>query len=354
MKNISQIYNSLGLSGIIFLITLVLVVGGIGDALLERFVFPRLQFFDNKAPIIINRREEVQINDGLNNAEIINRVKNSAATVYLGSGEFGTRGFRAVSVFSGAIVASDGIIAVSSANLKSSIPITVILADGRDFPAAVMATDSLTGLAFLKIAAEGLPVLNQGSSSDLRAGEKVLSVWAEESPLEPLAEPLTVMTAPGLASSFTTLYNTDRIDRLLSTTGSARQPGAVVVNRDSALVGFVTGIGKDTVILRAENFSLAVSKLLEDKKISWVDPKLTFLALSEVQTKILGFSKRAGVQIRGDAGVLQDGDFIYGLDDFELTSPSQFQDRLLSKRPGDTLKLKLIRAGQEMEVEIKL
>ena len=346
-------FQQLGAHGILLAIIFVLIVGGIGDALLERFVFPHLKFFDNKAPIVINRREEVQINDGLNNAEIINRVKNSLPAVYLHTGGFGTARFRPVSVFSGVIAASDGIIAVPAASLRTSLEITVVLADGRNFAASILAADNLTGLAFLKISAEGLPVVNQGVSADLKTGEKILAIWNRESPLDAAAEPLTVTAVTGPASGFANIYNTAHIDGFLSVSG-AKTPGAVVVNRNSTLVGFITQIGRDTVVLRAEHFSLAVAKLLADQKISWVDPKFSYLALGEVQTKILGLSKRTGVLFSGDRGLLKDGDFIYAVDGFELTNPREFQERVLAKKPGDKLKLKLIRADQEIEVEIVL
>ena len=79
---------------------------------------------------------------------------------------------------SGWILREDGIIVTNNHVVAGSINITVILDDGRIFPAAVntVATDWLTDLAVFKIDAENLPAATVGDSSKLRIGDWVVAI----------------------------------------------------------------------------------------------------------------------------------------------------------------------------------
>jgi len=77
---------------------------------------------------------------------------------------------------SGWIIDEDGYIVTNNHVIEGAESITVTLADGRTFPAAIVGTDALADLAVLKVNARNLVKANRGDSSKVRVGEWVLAV----------------------------------------------------------------------------------------------------------------------------------------------------------------------------------
>ena len=77
----------------------------------------------------------------------------------------------------GFILTSDGMI-VTNKHVVSDDNATyhVFTNDGKDFEAKVVARDSLNDLAVIKIEATGLPVVELGSSDDLKVGQWVIAI----------------------------------------------------------------------------------------------------------------------------------------------------------------------------------
>src|SRR3990167_4315185 len=77
---------------------------------------------------------------------------------------------------SGFIIRSDGFIVTNFHVVKDATQISVMLNDGREFPATIKGTDPRTDLAVLKIDEKDLPFLNFGDSDDLEVGEWVVAI----------------------------------------------------------------------------------------------------------------------------------------------------------------------------------
>ena len=88
------------------------------------------------------------------------------------------------SIGAGTIWHEDGLIVtnahvVAERNRRGEIQmrrLSVVLPDGRDFPAKVLAMDVENDLAALAIDADNLPVIQAGDSQQLRAGQYVMAV----------------------------------------------------------------------------------------------------------------------------------------------------------------------------------
>ena len=91
---------------------------------------------------------------------------------------FPDQGRSATSLGSGVIVSPDGLIVTNDHVIKQAESVTVILPDGREFPAAVALTDERTDLAVLRIDSKGerLPFVEFRDSDDLEVGDLVLAV----------------------------------------------------------------------------------------------------------------------------------------------------------------------------------
>ena len=77
---------------------------------------------------------------------------------------------------SGWIIDEDGIIVTNNHVVEGAESVTVILDDGRTFPAETIRTDRLTDLAVIKIEARHLPSAEVGDSSKLRVGDWLVTI----------------------------------------------------------------------------------------------------------------------------------------------------------------------------------
>lgn len=75
----------------------------------------------------------------------------------------------------GILWSADGLVLTNSHVLGRQEP-KVLLADERQFPADIVATDEEVDLALLRIDAQGLPAASIGDSTQLRVGELVLTL----------------------------------------------------------------------------------------------------------------------------------------------------------------------------------
>lgn len=365
MKTDSSKHRAPGRIKKIFLWTLfVFVVGGIGGFVGQRWVFPRIStwpvlrdfdLFLPQAPIVITKREEIRINEGINHFEVAQRIKNSLVVVYLHEGEFGSPKFKLTAATTGVVFSSDGLIIIPSANLRTGLALTAVLAN-KNYKASVLATDPVHGIAFLKIQAIDLTVAKQGFARDTQIGEKLIVASAAETSENAIIGSTSVSANSFPQSGITKLYTLAEpnaylyLDILLT----LENLGAVVVNKDAAVVGFVAQIDGNLAVVRSEDFELSAENYLSDKTIAWPGLKIGYQIFGEAQSKLFGYSQKNGILIKTAVNPLRENDFVFAVDGEDLAPADGFQDKIFEKKPGDKVKLKLIRAGAEMEIEITL
>ena len=344
---------------------LVMVLGGMGSVFLNRVIFPylstisifrKISFLESQAPIVITRREEIRINEGINNVDVVNQTKGSLASIFIHQGEFGTSRFDLSSVATGIVATSDGLIIVPSFGLApSGFLVTAVLSDGKSYRAKVLGIDQLTGLAFVQLEVKNLSVIRQGFGRDVNIGEKLLAVWTNEGPANVSAIQVSAVRRASASPSLETIYNSNEPNSFLSLDRVFNEGlGAVLVNKDSAMVGLVTKIGEETKVLRSEDLKSALDNFLDDGKINWSTVKLIYRILGPDQTNLLKFPKEYGILTKFASAGLREGDFVYAVDGKELNSNNDFQGVMLGKKPGTKVNLQIIRGGQERIVEISL
>ncbi len=82
----------------------------------------------------------------------------------------------ATSLGSGFIISEDGYIITNHHVIEGADEILVRLSDKRELTAEVIGSDQYSDIALLKVDAQDLPVVETGSSSDLKVGEWVLAI----------------------------------------------------------------------------------------------------------------------------------------------------------------------------------
>ncbi len=340
---------------IVLIAILFIMASGIGAIIFERLILPQLsslpvfrniKILDGKAPIIITRREEIRIDSGINTQEIINRVKGSLVKIY-----------DRTNSISGVVMTNDGLILAPNIGLKAGSNLTVVLGSGASFPGQFLYADELSGVAFIKIQAKDLAVPNQVISADKNPGEALLSLYLDEAQNVAVRGGILhtrAVVQPSLTriSDFSR-FNTDvQLDPVLEV-GAA---GSVVVDKDGSLVGFALLFGRELRVVRAEDLKLALSKFLDSgsKMISWPKIRISYATIGPVLAKILSLPERHGVLIKQGGHGFEAGDFVYQVDGRDINPEDSFQDFLLSRKPGEKIRLKLQRQGKEREMEITL
>ncbi len=143
------------------------------------------------------------------------------------------------SLGSGVIVGGDGLIVTNRHVIAGADEITVVLADRREFDAAILRTDERTDLSVLHIDTEGevLPSLTLGDSDGLEVGDLVLAIG------NPFGVGQTVTSGIVSALARTTVGVSDY--RFFIQTDAAINPGnsgGALIDLDGRLVGINTAI----------------------------------------------------------------------------------------------------------------
>ncbi|MEC8172936.1 MAG: trypsin-like peptidase domain-containing protein, partial [Pseudomonadota bacterium] len=165
------------------------------------------------------------------------------------------------SLGSGVIVRADGIVVTNNHVIKDADDITVVLADRREFDAALLLKDKRTDIAVLRINTkeEELPIVELSDSDDLEVGDLVLALG------NPFGVGRTVTSGIVSALARTSVGITDY--RFFIQTDAAINPG----NSGGALVD-MTGklVGINTAIYSRSGGSLGIGFAVPSNMVSTV------------------------------------------------------------------------------------
>jgi len=146
---------------------------------------------------------------------------------------------------SGVLISADGRIVTTLSAMLAGRTLRAVLPDGRVLPAEVLMEDEQRHLALLKVAADGLPFFELGSSAHLAPGDWIISA---ANPFKVADGPEPVSVGVGTFSARTDLAAVHRaqdfpyegpvllVDMVVSTPGSA---GGALVDADGRLVGLI-------------------------------------------------------------------------------------------------------------------
>lgn len=272
---------------------------------------------------------------------------------------------------SGVIISDDGYIVTNNHVIENAEEIGITTNDNRTFTAELVGRDPGTDIALLKIEAENMPSIILGDSDALQVGEWVLAVG---NPFN-----LTSTVTAGIVSAKARNINILDYDPNSETfplesfiqTDAAVNPGnsgGALVNGRGELVGINTAIASRTGSYSGYSFAVPVSivqkvtsDLLEFGKvqrayigvnISNIDPQLRSkenITVSE------------GAYIRGllsggaaeEAGI-EEGDIIVSVEDIPVRSVTELQEQVGKYRPGDEVKVGILRSGNERFIDVVL
>src|SRR5881296_140493 len=262
---------------------------------------------------------------------------------------------------SGVLVDPKGYILTNNHVIENAQEIIVRLSDQRKFPARLVGRDPKTDLAVLKVDAPGpLPVAELGDSSQLRVGQWAIAIG------NPFGLDRTV-TVGIVSATARTRVGVTQYDNFIQTDASINpgNSGGPLLNIDGKVIGINTaivaagqGIGFSIPINQARD---VMQQLIARGRVvrGWLG--IVIQDLTDQLAGSFGVKEGAGVLVAevmkgspADTAGLKAGDVVVDLSGTPIKEVPDLQRRIASIRPGQTMKLTVIRDKKPVSVTVKI
>lgn len=246
---------------------------------------------------------------------------------------------------SGVIYDAAGYILTAAHVVEGNQTVTVKLADGRIEDGTVLGTHDTSDVAVIKVDdIGGLPVATLALGIEPQVGQTAIALGF------PFGLDQTV-TAGIVSAVNRTVNNVAMVQ-----TDAAINPGnsgGPLLDRTGRVIGindviFTQGGGNDGV-----GFAIAidVAKVVADQIVAGEDPQLAFLGVSTIENT----DGQGGASVQNvvedsaaAASGLAVGDIIVSVDGEPVIDGSELRARIISKKPGTTVTIGVIRDGREL------
>ena len=283
-----------------------------------------------------------------------------------GSGQIPSEG-----VGSGVIFDPSGWILTNRHVVAGSDKLTVELKDGTTYSGTVYGIDTLTDLAIVKIEATGLTAATMGDSDGLKVGELVVAIG---SPLGTFSNTVT----SGIVSATGRQIQTEgsQLDNLIQTDAAINpgNSGGPLLDSTAAVIGINTAIARDSTGI---GFSIPINiarPLMEQAKAGkplarpYIGIRYESIDKQLAKTESLPVEKGAWISPKPDstgkpavnpgspaeAAGIKPGDIIVAIGATTIDTEHPLNAVLAQNAPGDTVDLKILRAGQTLTISVTL
>lgn len=268
-----------------------------------------------------------------------------------------------VGIGSGVIISKDGYIVTNNHVIDKADEISVTLNDNREFKGRLIGTDPDTDLALVKIEGEDFPTLPVGDSDALKVGEWVLAVG---NPFN-----LTSTVTAGIVSAKARtlgVYN-GGIESFIQTDAAINEgnSGGALVNAKGELVGINSVLTSPTGAYTGYGFAIPTSimvKVISDiKQYGAVQRAMLGIAGHDIDERVkekdLGTVEGVYIADVTENGAAADADIrkndvITAIDGKHVKNMAELQEAVAKHRPGDKIKVTLIRDKKEIKTDVLL
>lgn len=273
----------------------------------------------------------------------------------------------------GFIISNDGLILTNkhvASDKKASY--TVLTNDGKKYEAEILAQDPAMDIAVVKIKANNLPVLKLGNSDSVKLGQTAIAIG---NALGEFRNTVSVGVISGLARTITASGGgqTETIEGVLQTDSAINQgnSGGPLLNLKGEVIGVNTAM-----VSGAQNIGFAIpinktKRAIESVRKSGriITPFLgvRYILISPELAEKEELDVDYGVLVRGGqdgpavvkkspaekAGILAE-DIILEINSKKINQNNSLASIIQDYNVGDTISLKILRNGKEIEIKVKL
>lgn len=286
---------------------------------------------------------------------------------------FGNLSEQQTGAATGFVIRSDGLIltnnhVVSDQGAKYS----VFTGDGKEYKdAQVVARDVSNDVAFLRINAKNLPVVEVGDSASVQIGQMVIAIG---NALGQFDNTVTTGVISGKGRPLTagnSLGGAETLENLLQTDAAINpgNSGGPLVNIDGQVIGI------NTAVAQAENIGFAIPIDSVKKQISQVETKgriekpvlgVRFVTITKDFAARNNLTITEGALVYGgqdlavipgspaDKAGVQEGDIITKINDIKLDKSRSLGGVIASLDKGDKVRLFILRDGKEVKLDATL
>jgi len=256
----------------------------------------------------------------------------------------------------GFIISSDGYVVTNNHVVQEASEVMVKLRDGKEYKAKVIGTDEKLDVGLLKIEATGLHTVHLGDSDKLRVGDWVVAIG------NPFGLEQTVTA--GIVSAKGRVIGAGPYDSFIQTDAAINpgNSGGPLFNTKGEVVGINTAIysrsGGNNGIGFAIPIAMAESVINELRETGHVTRARLGVYIAEVDKETmeaLGLKDQKGALIRqvendsaADKAGIKAGDVVVSVDGKQIKNVHELPMTIASHRPGDKVKVGLIRDGKPM------
>jgi serine protease Do len=272
---------------------------------------------------------------------------------------------------SGFIISPDGYIMTNNHVVENSDRLTVELFDHRRFRAEVLGRDPNTDIAVIKIDADDLPAVSFGNSDEVRVGEWVLAIG------NPLGSEFSFTVTAGIVSGrgrqLASLQRENWDIHDFIQTDAAINPGnsgGPLVNIRGQVVGVNSAIASSTGFNSGYGFAIPINlartvadQIIKEGKVTRAALGIMIRDVDPWDADLVGLDTLRGVVISNfpsesspakRAG-LKVGDLIVEVDGEPIRYGAQLQALVGFKRPGETVKVTVLREnGERVTIPVRL
>jgi len=296
-------------------------------------------------------------------AQVANAVLPSVVSIRTTVGDNGSNGSGVVIDGAGYIVTNNHVISMAAQDTSGRASIQVTFADGTRVPSEIVGRDPKTDLAVLRVDVKNLTVAELGRSEDVQVGESVLAIGS------PLGLSKTVTSGivsalhrpvklAGEGSDTNAVIDAVQTDASINPGNS----GGALVNMAGQVIGINSAIRSETGGSVGLGFAVPVDTMTEVAQ--------TLIREGEMHHPLLGVSARtqtvanevmSGAAVAdvvpgspADRAGIVEGDVIVRVADREVTGPDELIVAVQSREIGETVTVRLIREGRQVDVPVTL
>ncbi|HIV79861.1 MAG TPA: trypsin-like peptidase domain-containing protein [Candidatus Avanaerovorax faecigallinarum] len=264
---------------------------------------------------------------------------------------------------SGVIVDTDGYIMTCNHVIDGASAITVTLKDGTSYEAKVIGADEKTDVAIIKIEADNLTAATYGNSDELSVGDLAVAIG------NPLGE-LGGSATTGVISALDRELTVEGQNMTLLQTDASINPGnsgGGLFDGEGNLIGIVVAKSSGSNV-EGLGFAIPINTAAEIGKELIENGHVTgraALGVSVIDASDAQTAMQYGLQLTGiyiaevtgseaKAAGFERGDMIYYIDDTQIDSSATLSSVLLDHKPGDKVKVIVVRDGKTVELTTTL